>query len=128
MTTAEEHEWLVRFCIRNETFFKNLFRQIKIILKEIKGIGEKSVFNAFHPDAYDLWNQCCNLSKVCQDLHDPNIRLQQKNEVQLMVPFKPMLGQRETDLTKVFLQKLFIYATENMSTDPQIFQRCSVLH
>eukprot|EP00039_Didymoeca_costata_P013649 m.211217 g.211217 ORF g.211217 m.211217 type:complete len:956 (-) comp15833_c0_seq2:4120-6987(-) len=84
MTTAEEHEWL-----------------IKIILKEIKGIGEKSVFNAFHPDAYDLWNQCCNLSKVCQDLHDPNIRLQQKNEVQLMVPFKPMLGQRETDLTKI---------------------------
>ncbi|KAL1919805.1 uncharacterized protein VTP21DRAFT_1736 [Calcarisporiella thermophila] len=67
---------------------------IRIILKDLKiGISERTVFKAFHPDAYDLFNTCSDLKKVCEDLFDPQVRLH-TGPVSIFLPFKPMLASR----------------------------------
>ncbi|XP_031573134.1 DNA ligase 4-like [Actinia tenebrosa] len=76
-TTAMEQKWLIR-----------------IILRELKtGLSENSVLGVFHSDALELYNICNSLSKVCQDLHNPTIRMNEV-EISLFSPFRPMLGQR----------------------------------
>ena len=50
-STPEQHEWIVR-----------------IILKDLKGLGEKAVFNNFHWDGKDCWAQCCSLARVRGEL------------------------------------------------------------
>ncbi|CAH1249356.1 LIG4 [Branchiostoma lanceolatum] len=76
-TSAMEQKWLIR-----------------MIMKELKmGMNQAGVFAVFHPDAEDLFNVTNSLAKVCIDLRDPRVRL---NEIaiSLFSPFKPMLGQR----------------------------------
>lgn len=76
-TSALEQKWLIR-----------------IILKEMKiGISENSFFSVFHADASDLFNVCSNLEKVCADLRDPSIHLNETS-VSYFTPFRPMLGER----------------------------------
>ncbi|KAK3736164.1 hypothetical protein QZH41_015551 [Actinostola sp. cb2023] len=76
-TSAIEQKWLIR-----------------IILRDLKtGLSENSVLGVFHPDALELYNICNSLSKVCQQLHDPSIRMNEV-EITLFSPFRPMLGQR----------------------------------
>ncbi|EDO35746.1 predicted protein [Nematostella vectensis] len=75
-SSAKEVKWLIR-----------------IILKELKmGLGENSVFAVFHPDALDHYNTCNNLSKVCMDLHDPSVRMNEA-EITIFSAFRPMLAQ-----------------------------------
>ncbi|KAK2560071.1 DNA ligase 4 [Acropora cervicornis] len=67
---------------------------IRIIFKELKvGLSENSVFSAFHPDAVELHSVCNSLSKVCIDLHDPEIRMNEA-QMSLFSPFRPMLAER----------------------------------
>ena len=38
------------------------------------GMTENTVLRDLHIDAQDLFNVCCDLRKVCQDLNDPSVR------------------------------------------------------
>ncbi|XP_071488614.1 DNA ligase 4-like [Diadema antillarum] len=76
-TSAIEQKWLIR-----------------MIMKEMKiGLSQSSILGTFHPDAEDFFNVTNSLSKVCTDLADPKVRL---NEIAISVfsPFSPMLGER----------------------------------
>ncbi|RDD46321.1 DNA ligase 4 [Trichoplax sp. H2] len=76
-TCAMEQKWLIR-----------------MIMKELKvGLSENSIFSVFHPDASDLFNVSSSLSKVCSDLMDPDVRLNETS-IELFVPFRPMLAER----------------------------------
>ena len=58
------------------------------------GLKERGIFRALHPEANNLWATCCNLEKVCKDLHDPTVSIQ--FGIKLHQPFKPMLSERPT--------------------------------
>ncbi|KAL7845764.1 hypothetical protein AOLI_G00239560 [Acnodon oligacanthus] len=65
---------------------------IRMILKDMKlGVSKETVLQVFHPDAPELYNVTTDLDKVCRQLHDPSISL---NEVSigLFSAFKPMLA------------------------------------
>ena len=54
---------------------------VRIVLKDMKlGLGQTSVMNQFHPDAKDLYDVNANLRKVCEQLKDPSVRL---NEIEV---------------------------------------------
>ena len=75
---AEELMWLVR-----------------IILKDMKvGATERTFLGLWHPDAEALFSVSSSLRRVCWELHDPEIRLeQQETGVTLMSCFQPQLAQ-----------------------------------
>ena len=45
------------------------------------GMSEKTVLSYFHKDAWDLWNVTSSLRSVCNQLKDPNFRLNTAVEV-----------------------------------------------
>lgn len=68
---------------------------IRIILKQMKvGSTEKTFFTAWHPDAENLFNISSSLKRVCWELHDPSLRLDQSEKaVSLLSCFQPQLAQ-----------------------------------
>jgi len=67
---------------------------VRLILKDMKlNLGVGTIWNAFHPDARDLYDVNANLRKVCETLKDPRVRLHEM-EIQLMSPFRPQLADR----------------------------------
>ena len=68
---------------------------IRIILKQMKvGATEKTFFAAFHPDAENLFNVSSSLKRVCWELHDPIVRLDNTEKgVMLLSCFQPQLAQ-----------------------------------
>jgi len=79
--TAQEHKWIAR-----------------IILKEVRvGLNEDRVLAFYHPDALEMYNTCTDLRKVLDTLTDPRVRVSQ--QVQLGVPFAPMLAKRMKTFT-----------------------------
>lgn len=75
--TATEQKWLIR-----------------VLLKDMKlGIGQGTIFNAWHPDAKDYFDVNNSLEKVCKTLRDPTVRLHEI-EVSLFSAFRPMLAER----------------------------------
>jgi len=75
--TATEQKWLMR-----------------VLLKDMRlGLGQGSIFNAWHLDAKDYYDVTNNLEKVCSTLRDPLVRLHEI-EVSLFTPFRPMLAER----------------------------------
>lgn len=96
-TSAIEQKWLIR-----------------MILKEMKvGLSQQSILSTFHPDAEDLFNVTNNLAKVCSDLSNPAVRL---NEIAISVfsPFSPMLGERAkiTQVERAMEHKPFMIETK----------------
>ncbi|XP_028810741.1 DNA ligase 4 isoform X2 [Denticeps clupeoides] len=74
-STALEQKWLIR-----------------MVLKDMKlGISKETVLQVFHPDAAELYNVSTDLSKVCQQLHDPTVSLSEVS-IGLFSAFKPMLA------------------------------------
>ncbi|XP_030636555.1 DNA ligase 4 [Chanos chanos] len=74
-SSAVEQKWLIR-----------------MILKDMKlGVSKDTVLQVFHPDAAELYTVTTDLEKVCRQLHDPSVSL---NEVSigLFSAFKPMLA------------------------------------
>ncbi|RUS12502.1 hypothetical protein BC937DRAFT_87719 [Endogone sp. FLAS-F59071] len=57
-------------------------------------MSENSVLNVFHPDAFNLFNVCSSLRKVCADLKDPFVRLA-TNDITIFHPIKPQLAHKE---------------------------------
>ena len=74
---AEELTWLIRI----------ILRQMKI------GATEKTVLDIWHPDAETLFNVSSNLRRVCWELYDTTIRLDDDNTgITLMQCFQPQLA------------------------------------
>lgn len=67
---------------------------IRIILKYLRiGATERTVFNNFHPDAFDLFNVTSDLKLVCWRLYDVNYRLpSEQHQISLMRCFQPQLA------------------------------------
>lgn len=68
---------------------------IRIILRQMKvGATERTFFDVWHPDAENLYSISSSLRRVCWELHDPNIRLEAKDQgITLMQCFQPQLAQ-----------------------------------
>ena len=75
---AEELLWLIRI----------ILRQMKI------GATERTFFEIWHPDAESLYNVSSSLRRVCWELYDPAIRLENNDKgINLMQCFQPQLAQ-----------------------------------
>lgn len=68
---------------------------IRIILRQMKvGATERTFFDVWHPDAENLYSISSSLRRVCWELHDPNIRLEEDDRgIGLMQCFQPQLAQ-----------------------------------
>lgn len=67
---------------------------IRVILRQMKvGATEKSFFELWHPDADSLFNVSSSLRRVCWELYDPEIRLENdRSTISLMQCFQPQLA------------------------------------
>ncbi|CAH0727516.1 unnamed protein product, partial [Brenthis ino] len=84
--TAEQFKWFLR-----------------IILKDMKlSMSVDRTLAMFHPDAPELYRNCSNLVKVCEELEDGDTRPSELG-VQLFYAVRPMLSER-LDITQI--QKL----------------------
>ncbi|KAF8469210.1 ATP dependent DNA ligase domain-containing protein [Kalaharituber pfeilii] len=79
----------------NQMNAEELMWIVRIILKQMKvGATEKTFFQAWHPDAENLFNVSSSLKRVCWELHDPHFRLDTSDKgVLLMSCFQPQLAQ-----------------------------------
>jgi len=66
---------------------------IRIILKNVKVVGEKPLLTALHRDAGDFLDANSNLRKLCEVLHNPEVRLNEIG-VEVFSHFKPQLADR----------------------------------
>jgi len=75
---AEELQWLIR-----------------IVLKQLKvGASERTFLDLWHPDGEALFSVSSSLRKVCWELYNPQVRLDQGDtRVALMQCFQPQLAQ-----------------------------------
>lgn len=75
---AEEMMWLIR-----------------IVLKQMKvGATERTFLHLWHPDAEALFSVSSSLRRVCWELRDPAVRLEQEETgITLMQCFQPQLAQ-----------------------------------
>ncbi len=83
-----------------ETFYEHMNPEeltwlIRIILKEMKvGASERTILNLWHPDGEALFSVSSSLRRVCWELYDPQVRLEQEaTGVALMQCFQPQLAQ-----------------------------------
>ncbi|CAK7221556.1 DNA ligase (ATP) [Sporothrix curviconia] len=83
-----------------ETFYEHMNPEeltwlIRIILKQMKvGASERTILNLWHPDGEALFNVSSSLRRVCWELYDPQVRLEQDDTgVALMQCFQPQLAQ-----------------------------------
>ena len=75
---AEELMWLIRIVLR----------QMKV------GATERTFLNLWHPDAEALFSVSSSLRRVCWELYDPEVRLEQEEAgIALMQCFQPQLAQ-----------------------------------
>ena len=67
---------------------------IRMILRQMKvGATEKTIFQAWHPDAENLFNVSSSLRRVCWELYDSEVRLEgDKKDINLMQCFQPQLA------------------------------------
>lgn len=81
---------------------------IRIILKQMKiGATERTMLNAWHPDAERLFNVSSSLRHVCWELWDPMVTLEEeKSKLSLMNPFLPQLARYPMPTTEKTIQKL----------------------
>ena len=91
---------------------------IRIILRQMKvGATEKTFFDIWHPDADSLFNVSSNLRRVCWELYDPHLRLDQDDRgVTLMQCFQPQLAQFQMRTFQMMLSRM--RPTEN---DPKFW-------
>jgi DNA ligase-4 len=72
---AEELKWLIRI----------ILRQMKV------GATEKTILNMWHPSAESLFNISSSLKRVCWELYDPTVVLEDA-ELKIMDCFQPQLA------------------------------------
>lgn len=81
---------------------------IRIILRQMKvGATEKTFYNIWHPDADNLYNISSNLRRVCWELYDRSVRLEDDDRaVTLMQCFQPQLAQFQISSFSKMIQKM----------------------
>ena len=96
-----------------EEFYKcmnaeELMWVIRIILRQMKvGATEKTFFHIWHPDAEGLYNVSSNLRRVCWELHDPSLRLEDEDRgITLMQCFQPQLAQFQQHSIEKMVKRL----------------------
>ncbi|RDA89589.1 hypothetical protein CP533_6227 [Ophiocordyceps camponoti-saundersi (nom. inval.)] len=109
MTIAEVNEQLDKLAAASgeaeslavfETLYERMNAEelmwlIRIVLKQLKvGVSEKTMLYLWHPDGEKLFNVSSSLQRVCWELYDPKLRLEQEEAgVGLMQCFQPQLAQ-----------------------------------
>ncbi|TWU71418.1 DNA ligase (ATP) [Metarhizium rileyi] len=109
MTIAEVNEQLDKLAASTgeaenlrvfETFYHRMNAEemlwlIRIILKQMKvGASEKTFLYLWHPDGETLFSVSSSLRRVCWELYDPELRLEQEEaSISLMQCFQPQLAQ-----------------------------------
>ncbi|QPG95538.1 hypothetical protein C2857_001090 [Epichloe festucae Fl1] len=109
MTIAEVNEQLDKLAASTgeaenlrvlETFYNRMNAEemlwlIRIILKQMKvGATEKTFLYLWHPDGETLFSVSSSLRRVCWELYDPAVRLEQEDAgISLMQCFQPQLAQ-----------------------------------
>ncbi|ODA81269.1 hypothetical protein RJ55_04233 [Drechmeria coniospora] len=115
MTVAEVNEQLDKLSASTgeaenlaifETFYRRMNAEemmwlIRIILKQLKvGATEKTLLHLWHPDGEALFSVSSSLRRVCWELHDPELRLEQAEAaMSLMQCFQPQLAQFQMPAT-----------------------------
>ncbi|TQS33939.1 hypothetical protein Golomagni_05701, partial [Golovinomyces magnicellulatus] len=109
MTIAEVNEQLDKLAASGgetenlqvfQTFYlrmnaEELMWLIRIVLKQMKvGATERTLLALWHPDGEALFNVSSSLRRVCWELFDPELRLEQNEaSISLMQCFQPQLAQ-----------------------------------
>ncbi|KAF2148467.1 ATP-dependent DNA ligase [Myriangium duriaei CBS 260.36] len=82
-----------------EEFYKQMNPEellwlIRMILRQMKiGATEKTILDVWHPDAENLFNVSSSLRRVCWELSDTSVRLNQEDSgISLMQCFQPQLA------------------------------------
>ncbi|PYH83891.1 ATP-dependent DNA ligase [Aspergillus uvarum CBS 121591] len=81
---------------------------IRIILRQMKvGASERTLFDVWHPDAEGLYSISSSLRRVCWELHDPNVRLEDEHRgIALMQCFQPQLAQFQVQSLEKMVAKM----------------------
>ncbi|RYO86599.1 hypothetical protein DL764_008989 [Monosporascus ibericus] len=86
-----------------ETFYQRMNPEelmwlIRIILKQMKvGATEKTFLDLWHPDADKLFSVSSSLRRVCWELYDPSVTLDNhQTQISLMQCFQPQLANFQT--------------------------------
>ncbi|KAF9630396.1 DNA ligase ATP-dependent [Lasiodiplodia theobromae] len=88
---AEEMMWLIRV----------ILRQMKV------GATERTLFDIWHPDAESLFNVSSSLRRVCWELYDPTIRLDNEGTaITLMGCFQPQLAAFQMHSFEKMVQRM----------------------
>jgi DNA ligase-4 len=91
--SSDERESVIRYFYINCTLSQQIWI-VKIILKDLDiSMSETTILPLFHPDAYQYFQTCSDLRQLCNDLADPNFKLQ-SFKVRLFCPFSPQLSRR----------------------------------
>ncbi|ORZ36860.1 hypothetical protein BCR44DRAFT_1061142 [Catenaria anguillulae PL171] len=68
---------------------------LRIICKDLKlGVSERTVLGEWHPNAYRLWTTSSDLRGIAALTDQAQVLGEDQIQVQIMVPFKPMLGYK----------------------------------
>lgn len=94
-STGEAENLRVFEIFYNHMNAEELMWLIRIVLKQMKvGATEKTFLDLWHPDGDALFSVSSSLRRVCWELSDPGIRLEQDEAgVALMQCFQPQLAQ-----------------------------------
>ncbi|KAI8668232.1 DNA ligase [Fusarium keratoplasticum] len=94
-STGEAENLRVFEIFYNHMNAEELMWLIRIVLKQMKvGATEKTFLDLWHPDGDALFSVSSSLRRVCWELSDPEIRLEQDEAgVALMQCFQPQLAQ-----------------------------------
>ncbi|RAH75989.1 DNA ligase [Aspergillus japonicus CBS 114.51] len=81
---------------------------IRIVLRQMKvGASERTLFDVWHPDAEGLYSISSSLRRVCWELHDPNVRLEdERRGIALMQCFQPQLAQFQVQSLEKMVAKM----------------------
>jgi DNA ligase 4 len=86
----EQHPIFAKFY--NQMNPEELQWLIRIILRQMKvGATEKTILNIWHPNAESLFNVSSSLKRVCWELYDPTVRLED-SDLKIMDCFQPQLA------------------------------------
>jgi DNA ligase-4 len=89
-STNHEKEEAFRFLISHLSVSEQIWT-LKIILKDLDiHMAQGSILPLYHPDAVKYFQVCKNLKKLCEDLHDPLVRIDEF-PITLFNPFSPQL-------------------------------------
>lgn len=104
----EEHQVPIMQQFYNRMNAEELTWLIRVILRQMKvGATEKTIFEIWHPDADGLYNISSSLRRVCWELSDPEVRLDdEKQSIAIMQCFQPQLAAFQMRTIEVMVSRM----------------------